>query len=62
MPCVRAGAAREGAWRRTEMPPQTADRLWGELGKAHIVDLNGGVVPTGRQPEDTFLELTIMKD
>ena len=44
------------------MPPQTADRLWGELGKAHIVDLNGGVVPTVRQPEDTFLELTIMKD
>ena len=44
---------------RTEMPPQTTDRLWGELGKAHIVDLNGVVVPTGRQPEDTFLKLTI---
>lgn len=45
--------------RRTEIPPQTADRLWDELGKAHIVDLNGIVVPVGRQPEDTFLELTI---
>ncbi len=25
----------------TEMPPHTADRLWGELGKARVVDLNG---------------------
>ena len=44
---------------KTDMPPQTADRLWGELNKAHIVDLNGAVVPPGHQPEATFLELTV---
>ncbi len=46
---------------RTEMPPQTADRLWGQLGKARIVDLRGTVVPPVRQPEAVFLELTIGK-
>ena len=44
---------------RTEMPPQTADRLWGELGKAHIVDLNGVVFATTSEPEATLLELTL---
>ena len=44
---------------KTDMPPQTADRLWGELNKAHIVDLNGAVVPPRHQPEATFLEFTI---
>ena len=44
---------------RTEMPPQTADRLWGELGKAHIVDLNGTVVAPKSEPEATLLELTL---
>ena len=44
---------------RTEMPPQTADRLWGELGKAHIVDLNGVVFAPASEPEATLLELTL---
>ena len=44
---------------RTEMPPQTADRLWGELGKAHIVDLNGVVFAPKSEPEATLLELTL---
>jgi len=44
---------------RTDMPPQTADRLWGELDKAHIVDLNGAVVAPGSDPEATLLELTL---
>ena len=43
----------------TDMPPQTADRLWGELGKAHIVDLNGVVFAPKSEPEATLLELTI---
>ena len=43
----------------TDMPPQTADRLWGELGKAHIVDLNGTVVAPEGDPEATLLELTL---
>ena len=45
---------------RTEMPPQTADRLWGELGKAHIVDLNGEVFAPKREPEATLLELSLL--
>ena len=45
---------------RTDMPPQTADRLWGELGKAHIVDLNGMVFAPKREPEATLLELTLL--
>jgi len=44
---------------KTEMPPKTADRLWGELNKARIVDLNGIVVPPDCQPEATFLKLTV---
>ena len=43
----------------TDMPPQTADRLWRELGKAHIVDLNGKVVAPDGNPESTLLELTL---
>lgn len=43
----------------TDMPPQTADRLWGELGKAHIVDLNGVVVAPESDPEITLLDLTL---
>jgi len=44
---------------RADMPPQTADRLWGELDKAHIVDLNGTVVAPEGDPEATLLELTL---
>ena len=44
---------------RTEMPPQTADRLWGELGKAQIVDLNGLAFVPKSEPEATLLELTL---
>jgi len=44
---------------RTDMPPQTADRLWGELNKARIVDLNGTVVAPEGDPEATLLELTL---
>ena len=43
----------------TDMPPQTANRLWGELGKARIVDLNGMVVAPKDKPEATLLELTL---
>lgn len=44
---------------RTEMPPQTADRLCGELRKAHIVDLNGVVTVPECEPEATLMELTL---
>ena len=44
---------------RTEMPPQTVDRLCGELDKAHIVDLNGVVFAPTTEPEMTLLELTL---
>jgi len=44
---------------KTDMPLPTADRLWGELNKVHIVDLNGTVVPPETNPESTFLELTV---
>lgn len=43
----------------TDMPPQTADRLWGELGKARIVNLKGVVVLPESDPEKTLLELTL---
>jgi len=45
---------------RTDMPPQTADRLWGELNKAHIIDLNGRVVAPESDPEATLLNLTLV--
>lgn len=45
--------------KKTDMPPQTADRLWGELDRAHIVDLNGTVVAPESKPEATLLELTL---
>lgn len=44
---------------QTDMPPQTADRLCGELDHAHIVDLNGEVVPPPGNPEATLLALTL---
>ena len=44
---------------RTAMPPHTVDRLWGEMGKAHIVDLNGVVFVPEKEPEATLLELTL---
>lgn len=44
---------------RTEMPPQTADRLWGDLEKAHIINLSGTVVVPDSDPEATLLELTV---
>ena len=44
---------------RTDMPPQTADRLWGELDKAHVVDLDGHVFLPKGEPESTLLELTL---
>jgi len=44
---------------RTDMPPQTADRLWGELRRARIVDVNGTVVAPESDPEETLLELTL---
>ena len=43
----------------TDMPPQTADRLWRELGKARIVDLNSVVVRPPEDPEATLLDLTL---
>ena len=43
----------------TDMPPQTADRLCGDLNKAHIVDLNGMVVMPESGPEATLLESTL---
>ena len=47
---------------RTEMPPQTADRLWGELAKARIVDLASRVVPPPEDPELMLLEMTLAPD
>jgi len=44
---------------RTDMPPQTADRLCGELDKARIVDLNATVIPPESEPEATLLDLTL---
>jgi len=44
---------------RTDMPPATVDRLFGELNKAHIVDLNSRVVRPDIEPEATLLNLTL---
>jgi len=44
---------------KADMPYQTADRIVGELGKAHIVDVSSAVVRLGREPEDTLLGLTL---
>jgi len=44
---------------RTDMPPQTADRLLNDLDRAHIVDLTGRVVPPPEDPEATLLDLTL---
>lgn len=44
---------------KTDMPPQTASRLLGDLSKAHIVDLRGVVVAPEGDPESTLLELTL---
>ena len=41
------------------MPPATADRLFGDLNKAHIVDLNASVVLPESEPEATLMELTL---
>ena len=43
----------------TDMPPATADRLFGDLNKAHIVDLNASVVLAESEPEATLMELTL---
>lgn len=45
--------------KRTDMPPQTADRLLGELDKAHVVDLNGLVAMPTEEPEATLMALTL---
>jgi len=44
---------------RTDMPPQTADRLLNDLDHNHIVDLNGRVIPPPEDPEATLLALTL---
>jgi len=44
---------------RTDMPPQTADRLWNDLDHAHIVDMSGNVYPPSGEPEATLYALTI---
>lgn len=44
---------------RLEMPPQTADRLWGDLAKAQILDLNGAVIIPQEIPERILLKLTL---
>jgi len=44
---------------KTDMPYPTADRIVGELGKSHVVDVNSAVVRLGREPEDTLLGLTL---
>ncbi len=44
---------------KTDMPIPTADRLWGDLNKAGIVDLNGTVVSPEMNPEKAFFELTV---
>ena len=44
---------------RTDMPVHTADRLWGQLNKAHIVDLNGVVAKPDGEVESVLLEQTL---
>lgn len=44
---------------RTDMPPPTACRLLGGLGKAQIVDLNLAAVPPEEEPEKTLFVLTV---
>ena len=44
---------------RTDMPPPTACRLLGELGKAQIVDLNLAAVSPKEEPEKTLFALTV---
>ncbi len=55
----RPGLPLKALSQETDMPPQTANRLWGELDKAHIVDLQGTVIAPEGDPEATLLELTL---
>lgn len=45
--------------KRTDMPPQTADRLLGELDRVHVVDRSGSVSMPAEEPEATLLTLTL---
>jgi len=44
---------------RTDMPTTTADRLFGELNRAHVVDRDMRVVKPTTEPETTLLALTL---
>lgn len=52
-------ASPEEATARLEIPPTTLDRLFDQLGHARLVDANGHVSRTGREPEDTLLMQTL---
>ena len=44
---------------KADMPVHTADRLWGQLNKAYVVDLNGVVAKPDGEVESVLLEQTL---
>ena len=55
----KPGLAMKNLSVETDMPPATADRLYGDLNRTHIVDLNSSVVLPKTEPEATLMELTL---
>ena len=47
------------AARALGVPCATLDRMFDQLGHAHLVDLHGCVTPPGRDPEDALLALAL---
>lgn len=55
----RPGADAMDAAKALDMPPATVDRIFNQLGHAHLVDATGSVTYTGRQPEDALIRETL---
>ena len=47
------------AARELGIPTATLDRMFDQLGHAHLVDVHGAVTPPAREPEDTILALAL---
>ncbi len=53
------GARLVEAARDLGIPSATLDRMFGQLGHAHLVDIHGRVTRPAREPEDTLLALAL---
>lgn len=49
----------KGLSAHTDIPPQSLDRLWTELDKAHVFDSSGRVATPHCEPEATLFDLTL---